>query len=491
MQNSRPAPTADSLRHHHHSSWGFGEVLRLSAPMSLALISGTIVRFVDGWMVAGVSANQFSAQFVGGLASFVIEAFAVGALGVVSTFVSQSFGAERPRRCGQYAWAGMHLAWLFALAMLPLLLLSGPLMGLFGHGPTLVAMEGMYFRYMVLGFLMTIPARAVEQFFIGIHLPRVVYIAAIIGNLFNVGANYCLIYGKFGLPRLELEGAAIGSCISWGLQLAILMSVFLSHTMHVRYGTRRLRPIQWRRIGQIVRLGLPVGGRFANAMLCWSIFSNYFVGGFSKAHLAGNAVAMRYGLVAILPIVGIGMATTALVGRYIGAGRPDLARKRTHTALLVGAMYLAVITTATVIYREPMVKFFVSGTSPVQIEVAPDAADADEPEPDEIIRIGTRLLLLLLVVQWFDSGNIIYIGALRGAGDTKRPMILAMTLAWILEVGGSALMVAVAPQWEGRGPYFAAAFYMFCATIYMMQRFEAGHWRKINLFADTPSPSGV
>jgi len=149
---------------------------------------------------------------------------------------------------------------------------------------------------------------------------------------------------------------------------------------------------------------------------------------------------------------------------------------------MVGAMYLAIITTFTVIYREPMVKFFLSNNPAAQAQTDAEHVDADEPDPDDVIAIGTRLLLLLLVVQWFDSGNIIYIGALRGAGDTKRPMILAMTLAWALEVGGSALMVAIVPQWEGRGPYFAAAFYMLCATIYMMQRFEAGHWRKINLF---------
>lgn len=481
--DSLPAP-------HRKLSWGFGEVLRLSAPMALALLSGTIVRFVDGWMVSQVASYQFSAQFVAGLTSFVGEALAVGALGVVSTFVSQSVGEGKPRRCGSYARAGLQLAWLYALVMLPLILLARPIMGLFGHGPATHALQTMYFRYMIFALMLTVPARAIEQFFIGIHKPGVIYVAAVVANVFNIGANYCLIFGKFGLPRLELQGAAIGSCISWGLQLAILMGVFLSHRFAATYGTRGLRLVRRQMLWRIVRLGLPVGARLSNAMLCWNIFSNRFVGRFGPAHLAGNGVAMRYGLMAILPIVGMSMAVTALVGRYIGAGRPDLARRRTHTALIVGLGYLAVISSATLAFRRPMVAFFARQT----IAARTDPADASSPgdvapteqdlaAPDDIIRIGSRLLLFLLMIQWFDSINIIYIGALRGAGDTRRPMIVAMSLAWLLEVGGGAIMMTSLPRWQGSGPYLAAICYLMCASAYMVGRFESGKWRKIDIFA--------
>jgi MATE family multidrug resistance protein len=454
------------------------------------------VRFVDGWMVSQVADYQFSAQFVAGLSSFVIEALAVGTLGVVSTFVSQSRGAGKPRRCGRYAWAGLHMGWLYALVMLTLIPLSGPLMGLFGHGPATHAMQSMYFRYMMASLLLTVPCRSIEQFFIGIHKPRVVYIAAAVANLFNVGANYCLIFGKFGLPRMELEGAAIGSCVSWGLQLAILLSVFLARRTHRVYETRTALRVQWRLIGQTVRLGFPVGARLCNAMFCWNVFSNRFVGSFGAAHLNGNAVAMRYGLMAVLPIVGIGMATTAVVGRCIGAGRPDLARRRAHTALILGAMYLAIISAAAVAYRKPMVAFFVHQSLSPQVDRdaasstdgRPAPTERDLADPDDIIRIGSQLLLLLLVVQWFDSVNIVYIGALRGAGDTRRPMLVAMSLAWLLEVGGGWLMVRHFAHLEGRGPYVAAIVYLICVSAYMAWRFESGAWRKINIFGAKPPP---
>ncbi|HDZ20941.1 hypothetical protein LCGC14_0276710 [marine sediment metagenome] len=478
----------------HPSKWGFGEVLRLSAPMALAMLSGTIVRFVDGRMVSQVTSYQFSAQQVAGLTSFVAEALAVGGLGVISTFVSQSLGAGKSRRSGLYAWAGLHLAWMYALLMLPLIPLAGSAMGLFGHGPATHGMETMYFRYMIAALALTVPARALEQFFIGVHRPRVVYIAAVVANVFNVGANYCLIFGKFGLPRLELEGAAIGSCLSWALQLAILLGVFLGPRMHATFRTRVGLTLRWRLMGQILRLGLPVGARLSNAMLCWTIFSNYFVGRFGPAHLAGNSAAMRYGLMAILPVVGVGMATTALVGRYIGAGRPDLARKRTHTSLIVAVIYLLVIASATLAWRKPMVAFFVRTDAAAAVDPAdPDDATApterDLADPDDIVRIGSQLLLFLLVIQLFDSVNIVYIGALRGAGDTRRPMIVSMSLAWLLEVGGGAAMVAAFPSLEARGPYVAAAFYLVCASAYMLWRFESGHWRNINVFRGSRDPS--
>lgn len=82
--------------------------------------------------------------------------------------------------------------------------------------------------------------------------------------------------------------------------------------------------------------------------------------------------------------------------------------------------------------------------------------------------------------------SIIYTGALRGAGDTHVPMLLAVVFAWVLEVAGSYLMATFVPQWGAFGPYLAATIYMVCLSGVLIWRFESGIWKKIDIFSRRP-----
>ena len=150
------------LRDQDHAT-GLLEVLRLSWPASLAMLSTTVIRFVDGWMVSRVGPAPYSAQFYGWIMAFVPESFMVGLLSVVSTYVSQNFGAGRYRRCGMYAWAAIAVAMVFALLVVPLAVMGRSLFDLLGHEEA--ALEALYFRYMVLSIPLTLSARVLEQFF--------------------------------------------------------------------------------------------------------------------------------------------------------------------------------------------------------------------------------------------------------------------------------------------------------------------------------------
>ncbi len=469
------------------TSRGFGEVLRLSLPTSVALLSATIVRFIDRLMVSRLGPHVLSAIQVSALTSFMLEAFAFGTLGILSAYVGQSLGEGKPRRCGRYAWVAIRLAVAYALLMLPLLFLAPTVMAQFGHGPETQRLEVLYLRYMVLSFILTIPSRSLEMFFIGIHKPRIIVVAITIANIFNIAANYVLIFGKLGFPKMGLEGAAIGSLISWTLQFAILFGRFLSHKYAAVYGTRSFRFAQRHLYAQLLKRGVPVGARLFNAMICWNIFSNYLVGGFGPAHLAGNSAVATYALVITLPIVGIGMAVTALVGRYIGANRLDLARKRLHTALIVGLIYLLAVGGLVAAYRKPLVRFFITKKEPAaRVDLThtqpADLGAEDLADPHEAIRIGAKLMLFMLLVQLCDCLSIIYTGALRGAGDTFWPMAVVMAMAWMFEVGGGTLIARKLPQLSSSGPYLAAAFYLACSAGYLLWRFETGKWHKIDIF---------
>lgn len=460
--------------------WGIGEVLMLSLPAGMSMLARTLMRFVDGYMVSNLGPDPLTAQFVAGMTAFVFEAFILGTLTAVNTYVSQNFGAGRNERCGQYARAGLLLSVSMAACCLPLLLPARAIFVLLGQDASLVGMQAMYFRYMILSIMIGQPAVTLSRFFYGVHRPGIVFISAILANGFNVFANWVLIFGKLGFPAMGLEGAAIGTLISTGLQLAVMVCFFLGPRMNARYATRRLQ-VSIAQCRHILAVGWPAGVQFSNNLISWSMMTTVLVSRFGKDHQAAQAIVIRYTSLSFMPAVGIGIAATTLVGRYIGAGRKDLARRRTHAAVLLAMAYMGVCGLAFLIFRRPLVNWFVT-ISPDGVSGAEAAAQAAK-----LVTIGGKIMICVALFQLFDAAGIGYIGALRGAGDTRWPMALTMCLSWTMIVGGGILAVNFAPALESVGPWIAASVYIIILGLLLARRFESGAWEKISLAGHTPT----
>ena len=459
------------------SRWGIGEVLRLSWPASLAMLNSTMMRFVDGWMVSLTGPDAVAAQFVGGITSFIPEAFVTGVLLVVNTYVAQNYGAGRMRRCGLYAWAGLAIALVAAVLVVPVAVFAPELFRLAysEHAPEIHVMEVMYFRYMILSLFLSVGARTLGQFFFGIHRPGVVLVTTLVANAVNLVGDYALVLGKFGLPAMGLRGAAIATVFSWGLLLAITLAVFLSRPMHERYGTRLIRAVRLRHCRDLFRIGWPAGVQFANDLLVWSIMIGKFAGMFGKAHVTASAIAMRYMTLSFMPAVGVGAATTALVGKYIAAGQPDLARKRAHSALLVAMIYMGTCGLLFWLFRTELVSVFITHN--------PQFADARQLA-DDILRIGSTVMIFAAVFQLFDALGIVYLGAMRGAGDTRWPMVATLALNVTVVLGGGYLLTTYVRSLESTGPWLAGSAYIGLLGLLLAFRFESGAWRKIDLLGN-------
>jgi len=473
--------------------WGIGEVLNLAFPAAAGMISGTIMQFIDGWMVSRLIGHQaFSAQFVSAILSFVPTSLGMGVIVLVNTFVSQNLGANRLRRCGQYGWHGLYLAAAYGALMLPLAALAEPIFQALsrlvvwrgGRATPAgeLALQAVYFRYLIIGTPIMLMSRALGQFFFGIHRPWVVVVVAMLSVGVNVGMNYVLITGYWIFPALGLKGAAIGTIIGWAAAFLMLLAGFLRASYDRRFRTRRTWRLRVRLCADVVRVGWPSGVHFCLDILAWSVFNSILVGHFGQIHKAASGAAVRYMHISFMPAIGIGIACTALVGRYIGAGRPELARRRAHAAVLIAVAYMGLCGLAFWTFRRPMVEVFATVRDDAGMTAAQRAA-----MHAEIIRIGATVLVCAAVYQCFDAVGIVFIGALRGAGDTLWPMIVTFLLSWSMIVGGGMAFIKWAPQLGSIGPWLAASAYVMLLGPVMAWRFESGAWRRIDLLGRKPA----
>lgn len=457
------------------------ELINVAVPAVVTMTSYTVMQFVDKQIVSRVGSEELTGQGNGGIAAFVFAGAFIGGLGVINTYVSQNLGADKPKAGPAYAWNGMWiclLAWVLVLlpaaAALPWVFQF--MRGTFGltvPPGEVPRLEALYGRILLAGMLFMLLARAVGHFFYGVHRPAIVMVAAIVANLVNVVLCYALVLGELGMPRMGLAGAAISTVIGGFVEFLIPLAVFLSRKYHREYGTRAGWALSFRHIKELCKIGWPAAAMSGNEILCWWIFISGFLPSFDteesgpvNAH-AGQ-VALQYMHLSFMPAVGMSIAMTSVVGKQVGAGRLDLARRRTWQGLGLTAAYMVVCAGCFVVFREPMMRVFVSEDS-----------TAYPPEQIErIIKIGAGVLIIAAGFQLFDAVAIALSGALRGAGDTVWPGVVTIVLSWTLIVAGGWAMVKYVPQLGSYGPWLGAAAFLVALSAAFFWRFISGAWER-------------
>jgi MATE family multidrug resistance protein len=485
-----PAIQSQQALEHSPAVSPLREVWTIAWPTVLTMTSYTVMQFIDALMIGQVGAVELAAQSNGGMWAWALIAYAMGLLTVVNTYVSQNLGAGTPENGPRYAWAALWLsAIIWALVMIPFGLLLPWVFSLMqGHSERLQSLESGYGQILLFGSIILMASRGINQFFFGMHWPRVVTAAALLGNVANVVGNYVLIYGEVGLPRFGLPGvpgvpalgvygAGIATVVGTAVEFVIPFAIFLGPKLNKHLQTRRAWRAGRKPALDLVRIGWPASLQFGNEVICWAIFMAVLVGYFGEAHMAACAIAFKYMSLSFMPAVGFSVATNSLVGKYIGARRPDIAVARTRLALALAMTYMTACAAIFLLFRHELVAIFTNHT------------EGGGVEPSRVIDIGAKLLICTAVFQTFDSIGVIYTGALRGAGDTVWPGIITLIYSWVIIVAGGAAMVWLWPELESVGPWLAAAAYIILYGMTMWRRFASGRWRAIRLLQEHPEPA--
>lgn len=448
------------------------EMFKIALPVIGTMLSYTLMQFVDKFYCGQLSAEALASAGNGGLAAFFPVSVMMGLLGVVNTYVSQNLGAGTPERGPAYAWNAIWMSlavWVVVLAPYAVFLpdVFATMRGIFGMKPPsayVIEHEVIYARILLAGMFITIAARGIAQFFYGLHKPIVVAIGVLIANLLNWFLTYALVFGKFGLPKWEIAGSAVGTVIGSLLEFFIPLAVFLSAKYNRQYQTRRAWRPSLSHIRDIWKIGWPAGLMFGNEMICWWIFMTGLVAQFGPEHNAAGWIALTYMHLSFMPAVGLSFAVTAIVGKCIGANRQDLVPHRVWLGIRMAMLYMGSCALCFVLLRHQLIDVFVAKTASVE-------------EAATINAIGAKLLILAAIFQIFDAMGITLVGALRGAGDTVWPGVMTVIISWGIIIAGGWTLTKTFPQWESLGPWIAAAVYIITFALALVYRFLSGAWR--------------
>jgi MATE family multidrug resistance protein len=444
---------------------GGREVAVLAYPLILGHLSFTVQTFVNRIFLTWYSPDAVAGAVTGLFAVWTVISLFTGTGEYLTTFVAQYLGAGRPARIGPALWQGFYFSVAAGLVSAALSPLAGPVFDLAGHAPALRRYEVDYAQVLLLGAFAVILMATLSTFFAGRGQTQIVLRVNVLATAVNVVLDYVLIFGKAGFPELGVTGAAVATILSQVVgSLAYLVVIFEPEHRRV-YGTLAGWRPEPRLVLRLVRFGMPTGLQYSLEIGAFAVFM-VIVGRIGAHELAASGIAFNLNMIVFMPMVGLSIAVSSLVGRYLGADRPETAERAVRAAF---AMSLAYMVACGLLY--------VLGAP---LLLAPYAAGADPAVWPGIARLATVLLRFVAVYSIFDTMNLVHAGGLRGAGDTVYPMALTFVLAW------GAMLV---PAWVGcilggAGVFYAwtmASLYVVLLGLLMRRRFRAGHWKRMRV----------
>jgi len=454
---------------------GYREILIIAFPLILSTGSWSLQHFVNRMFLAWYSPEAIAASTPAGLLNFTLMSLFIGTAGYVSTFVAQYVGAERPERIGPCVWQGLYVSLAGAIVMALLIPLTGPIFRIIGHLPEIQRHETVYFRLLCLGAFPAIACSALAGFFSGRGRTWPVMWANIVSTLVNIVLDYLLIFGVGLFPEMGIAGAAVAT------NMSVVASLLVYCGLIVRPGhDRRFHILRgWRfdpaLFSRIIRFGLPSGVQFFVDLAGFTAFL-LIIGRLGTESLAATNIAFNLNTLAFMPMIGLGMAISVLVGQHLGRDNPAVAERCTSSGLHITLVYMGTLA---------LLYVLVPGWF-----LAPYALYAETGSFDAIRTLATVLLRFVALYSIFDTLSIVYAAALKGAGDTRFVMVMIAALS-----GGVLILptyVAIEQFGAGilTGWIFATA-YVSCLGVAFYLRFRTGHWRGMRVIEQAsrhPSP---
>jgi MATE family multidrug resistance protein len=392
----------------------FRLTLRLALPLIFAEVGWMSMGIVDTVMVGRLpnSAVAIGATGLGQSLYNSVAIFGGGLLLGMDTFVAQAFGREDLGDARHSLWNGFVLALVLTPILMSAISFWPALMRHFGVNPELVEPMRPYLQALNWGTLPLLAYFALRRYLQAVNVAHPIMFALISANVVNAVGNWVLIYGHLGFRAMGITGSGWSTCMARGyMALCLAITLFWVESKRVRPGRMGTLRIDIRRMSALLKLGAPA----ATQILCE-------IGAFSAATalcarlgpvpLAGHEIALNCAALTFMVPLGVSSAAAVRVGQQLGRRDPDGARRAGWSAILIGVGFMACSGSVFVSLPKLIARLF-----------TPNAA---------VIQVGAQLLLVAAAFQLFDGLQTVATGALRGAGDTRTPMLANFFAYWLV-----------------------------------------------------------
>jgi MATE family multidrug resistance protein len=408
---------------------------------------------VDTWMVAPLGPRALAAVGLGNAVFFPIVLLFLGILIALDTLVAQAHGKGRDAQAGHLLGQGLWLALAMGLPLAAAFQWSEPVLLGLGQAPEVADPAARYLE--ALGYCVPpfMGYTAYRGFCHGLGDTRRAMGVTLAANLVNAGANYVLLYGALGFPRLGVAGLGYATALSRLFMFLALAA--LAHGPRFAAGEPRITRPDPKTLREILTLGVPIGGLILLEAGGFS-FAGVMVGWLGELPLAGHQVVLTVASFTFMVPLGLATGAALVVGQDLGRDQPEEAAANGRVTLVLAAAFMTCTGTLFWLVPDRLVGLF-----------------TDHPGT---VAVAAGLFPMAAFFQLFDGLQCVAGGCLRGAGDTRTTLRYNLIGFWVLGLPLGYLL-AFRAGLGARGVWAGLACALVCTGTLLTRRFLSGDWK--------------
>jgi len=385
---------------------------RLAVPIVLGNLGWMTMGIVDTMMVGRVSAEAIGAVSLASILFITLGAFGGGVMLGLDTLVPQAFGAGDVKDCHHSLLSSLYLSLPLSALLMGFLWWSAPLLGRFRINPAVFRQTVPCLHVLTWCTPPLLAYFSFRSYLQGMDLARPVTFALLSANVLNAVGDYALVYGHWGAPALGAVGSAWSTTLS-RLYMAAVLAAFILYHDH-REKTELLKTAllpDLARLRRLLSLGLPAATQIMVEIAVFAL-ATALIGRLDPVALAAHQIAMNTVSLTYMVPLGIASAAAVRVGQALGRRDPEAAGHSGWAAMLLGGGFMSAAALALLLAPGVIARLYT-------------------PNP-AVIRAGASLLFVGAFFQLFDGLQTVATGALRGAGDTRSPLICHAVMYWLI-----------------------------------------------------------
>jgi len=428
----------------------------LGGPLVAAQVAHMLITVTDTVMLGWLGTEELAAGALAFQFIFIFYIFGLGIGAAMMPLIAGALGQEDPQAVRRSTRMGFWALFALSIAFLiPLGLVEPILVTVLGQSPVLADLAN---QYMIWAKWSIIPMFAIvgqRSFFSSVEWAKTVLILTLLAAALNGLLNYGLIFGNFGLPRMEMAGAGLATLIAnsavalAGFLIMAKAKTFQEYTLFVR----AWRP-DWPALREITVLAFPIGLTiFAEAGLFSA--ASIMIGWIGTLPLAAHAIVLQLASLTFMVPLGLSQAGSVRVGNANGRGSPMDVGRAGWSVFIIGMSFATLAAILFFLVPKPLISLYL---------------DFSNPDAAAVLATAIPLLWVAAAFQLADAAQAVASGSLRGLKDTRVPMQIAVFSYWAIGVS-VAYMLAFPLGWGAEGVWFGLAFGLLAAAILLNWRF--------------------
>ncbi len=446
--------------------------LKLAVPVMVTQAGQIMVNLVDNFMVGGLGGKfdyikdenlgkvALGAVSLGNAVFITALVIAFGFSFAMSPLIAAADAKNNRPRVARIFSHGMVLNVALAVILLVVLEAIRPILYYLGQPPDVIEEAIPFLSIMAWSMIPIMIFQSFRQFSEGLSLTIPVTVATLFGNIVNILLNYGWIYGYWGFPRLEVEGAGWGTFCARIAMLVFLVLALLSFKKTKAY----LKEVTFKKFNKnifkkILSMGVPtaltsffeVSAFTGAAFVCGYAFSAELAEQqLAKTNLAAHQIAISLASTTFMMCMGLGVAATVRVGNQLGLKDYRTLRDAGWSAIFMVTAFMLICGILMIAFRYELPTFYLNN--------------------QEVINLAAQLLIIAAFFQLSDGVQLVVLGALRGMQDVKIPSLITFISYWVIALP-LGILLAIYFEMRAIGMWIGLGFGLTISAIFLILRY--------------------